>query len=849
MMMMMTSAHARARTSRAFRAESMHANSAMDALAGVPARDRSLATNGRRRRRERHEFKWTRALGRRLPRARASAMHGDEETTRAEGNARSRARRAVDRANEALEEDEAGRRAREDELRATAARTALARARSGAWDVDDEDEEGLIKMIVTDVDGTLLNSKQKLSVKTASALQRAARLGVRTVVATGKTRGPWARDLYSKLGRENRKMPGLFIQGLVMCDGRGKVLESRTLERGYVKEILRFAEARGCVVIAFCGDEILCSSRNASTDRVLDYGEPAPIACGDLLEKSDEYEVNKLLMFGDEDEVAKYRAEAENLLDEICDVTVAVPGMLEFLPKGASKGAAVRALCESMDVDPAYVLALGDGDNDKEMLSFVGLGIAVGNASEATKAIADVVLDETNDEDAVAAAVEKYVLEPRNRIKDARRSRQFVNKPKDEVSSIKVERTKAEVEQATTEDALSGDDTDSETERGTVKEENFEKKKAAAAEKFLNIARAVAQGTQLVSEALVSGDEYDGITVSKVSKAKGRRKTVKVTEYEDIDLEKASKESEELLERQRANQARLEKLMLELEMAKTELEQRQARLANEAAASGDDTDERERIRSETNKIKAQTSLKKAVEKANKDAKQSQLVADKAAIDQEEEIFDQKTDSNDIFGFVKTAFERMTSLSMTDAGRKQNAANRDKTKSFLLTELIGANGGRNCSPDSLSRINGLVEILEELNPTKKPAQSPLMLGLWNCVFTDCPQLLGDEGLGTMRSKEAATFFAYDLKTERCEIDRGWPLRTLRANVTYTSDTSFELDIPQAKLPVLGISSPLSAQERNYSTLTVTYLDSDIQVCRGAEDTIYVFVQNDPDYRLG
>ena len=268
----------------------------------------------------------------------------------------------------------------------------------------------MIEMIVTDVDGTLLNSKQKLSVKTASALQRAARLGVRTVVATGKTRGPWARDLYSKLGRENRKMPGLFIQGLVTCDGRGEVLESRTLERGYVKEILRFARVRGCVVIAFCGDKIICSSRNASTDRVLDYGEPTPIACGDLLEKSDEYEVNKLLMFGDEGEVATYRAEAENLLEEICDVTVAVPGMLEFLPKGASKGAAVRALCESLDVDPAYVLALGDGDNDKEMLSYAGLGIAVGNASEATKAIADVVLDETNDEDAVAAAVEKLSL-------------------------------------------------------------------------------------------------------------------------------------------------------------------------------------------------------------------------------------------------------------------------------------------------------------------------------------------------------------------------------------------------------------------------------------------------------
>ena len=268
----------------------------------------------------------------------------------------------------------------------------------------------MIEMIVTDVDGTLLNSKQKLSVKTASALQRAARLGVRTVVATGKTRGPWARDLYGKLGRENRQMPGLFIQGLVTCDGRGQVLESRTLERGCVKEILRFAGVRGCVVVAFCGDEIICSSRNASTDRVLDYGEPTPIECGDLLEKSDEYEVNKLLMFGDEGEVAAYRAEAENLLEEICDVTVAVPGMLEFLPKGASKGAAVRALCESLDVDPAYVLALGDGDNDIEYVQAAGLGIAMSNARDVLKAVADRETEFSNDDDGVAIELRRLGL-------------------------------------------------------------------------------------------------------------------------------------------------------------------------------------------------------------------------------------------------------------------------------------------------------------------------------------------------------------------------------------------------------------------------------------------------------
>jgi hypothetical protein len=100
---------------------------------------------------------------------------------------------------------------------------------------------------------------------------------------------------------------------------------------------------------------------------------------------------------------------------------------------------------------------------------------------------------------------------------------------------------------------------------------------------------------------------------------------------------------------------------------------------------------------------------------------------------------------------------------------------------------------------------------------------------------------------MKQKGATTFFSYDLDTERCEIDRGWPLRRLRASVSYRTDSSFELDIPLAPISkVFGIS--LSNEERNYSALTVTYLDPDMQICRGRDDTVYVFVQNDPTHRL-
>ena len=65
------------------------------------------------------------------------------------------------------------------------------------------------------------------------------------------------------------------------------------------------------------------------------------------------------------------------------------------------------------------------------------------------------------------------------------------------------------------------------------------------------------------------------------------------------------------------------------------------------------------------------------------------------------------------------------------------------------------------------------------------------------------------------------------------------------MTYTNNAAFDLEIPSAR--VLGISMPAKTQ-RDYSSLTVTYLDLDLQICRGLNDTIYVFIQNDPLYRM-
>ena len=83
---------------------------------------------------------------------------------------------------------------------------------------------------------------------------------------------------------------------------------------------------------------------------------------------------------------------------------------LEFSMPGCSKASALRWLCEYLQIDPSQVIAFGDGENDKEMLQFVGRGLAVANADEACRAVADGVIGAC-EEDGVAVYLEQLLEE------------------------------------------------------------------------------------------------------------------------------------------------------------------------------------------------------------------------------------------------------------------------------------------------------------------------------------------------------------------------------------------------------------------------------------------------------
>lgn len=265
-----------------------------------------------------------------------------------------------------------------------------------------------VKLVVSDVDGTLLNSQQQLTPAVERAIQQSAQLGVPVVVATGKARGPWIHDVLPRLGHE---LPGVFLQGLLVSDPGGTPLYCRSLEVEVVQECTHLAKGLGLTLTAYCNDRILCETTDQHTDRLIFYKEPTPESVGPLDLVVQDIQVQKLIFMGPHERILDVRGFIEVALSGRASLTTALPGMLEVLPLGASKGAGVQWLLNHLGMDPLSVMAMGDGENDIEMLRLAGVAVAMGNASSRLKSEADIVV-RTNDEDGAAQALHEVVVAP-----------------------------------------------------------------------------------------------------------------------------------------------------------------------------------------------------------------------------------------------------------------------------------------------------------------------------------------------------------------------------------------------------------------------------------------------------
>ncbi|XP_068343923.1 endoribonuclease YBEY, chloroplastic-like [Pyrus communis] len=289
--------------------------------------------------------------------------------------------------------------------------------------LDDRKKEGSpqyykqkFRYIFCDMDGTLLNSKSQLSSTNIQALKEASSRGVKIVIATGKARPAVIRvfkevDLTGKDGIVSEFSPGVFLQGLLVYGTQGREIFRMNLDTDVCREACRYSLENEVPLIAFTEDRCLSLYDHPLVDSMHTvYHEQKAEIMPSVEHLVAAAGIQKLVFMDTAEGVTTalrpYWSEATG---DSATVVQTVPDMLEIVPPGTSKGRGVNMLLDHLGVTPREIMAIGDGENDIEMLELASLGIALSNGAEKAKAVANVI-GLSNDEDGVADAIYRYAL-------------------------------------------------------------------------------------------------------------------------------------------------------------------------------------------------------------------------------------------------------------------------------------------------------------------------------------------------------------------------------------------------------------------------------------------------------
>lgn len=270
--------------------------------------------------------------------------------------------------------------------------------------------------IFCDMDGTLLNSKSQITSANARALKEAMSRGVKVVIATGKARPAVISilkmvDLAGKDGIVSEFSPGVFLQGLLVYGRQGREIFRRNLDPDVCKEACLYSWENKVPLIAFTEDRCLTLFDHPLVDSLHTvYHEPKAEIMPSVENLLAADEIQKMIFLDTAEGVSTtlrpYWSEATG---DRATVVQAVPDMLEIVPHGTSKGIGVKMLLDHLGITAKEIMAIGDGENDIEMLELASLGIALSNGSEKTKAVANVI-GASNDEDGVADAIYRHAF-------------------------------------------------------------------------------------------------------------------------------------------------------------------------------------------------------------------------------------------------------------------------------------------------------------------------------------------------------------------------------------------------------------------------------------------------------
>ncbi len=258
------------------------------------------------------------------------------------------------------------------------------------------------ELVALDIDGTILNSAMEITDETKRAIKMCVSKGIKVVLSSGRyyeSIKAYTKDLNISSGQQ------ITLNGAVIKEAKtGNSLEEFPIPKDDYEALIDKLEELPYSKIVFTADKYyktVCNEEIGVVE-VLTGPRAEMISSFKLVVNP----IKILLIIEDEREIEKARRILEN--DKYLVIRTGYNNV-EIVRRDVSKGRALKIIADKYNIKRKNILAIGDSENDIEMIKYAGMGIAMGNAYDHVKEISDAVT-ETSDKDGVAKAIDKYIF-------------------------------------------------------------------------------------------------------------------------------------------------------------------------------------------------------------------------------------------------------------------------------------------------------------------------------------------------------------------------------------------------------------------------------------------------------
>lgn len=270
----------------------------------------------------------------------------------------------------------------------------------------------MYKLIATDLDGTLVTDDKNLTDRTVENVKKALKKNVKIMITSARAFYRLERYIDELDLRKENQYTICFNGAIIVENITGKVLYSKNLDKEEVSELIGLGKQLNVPIMLYSKNanlveempEVIQKNKNSKGMNIkienfnkIDFDE-------------EENYIYKIVFMDKPEKIIEIR---KNLSKEIIDkyeVTSSVPEYIEFVKKGIKKSKAIKFIMDKCKIKQKEIMAIGDGENDVEMLRFAGLGVAMENANNYVKENADYITT-SNNNDGVGKVIEKFIFQ------------------------------------------------------------------------------------------------------------------------------------------------------------------------------------------------------------------------------------------------------------------------------------------------------------------------------------------------------------------------------------------------------------------------------------------------------